>query len=214
MHISAILLLNASKGQANSSAVTVNARTHGEATKRSSAAVAAATAAATPEESRGNTHSRKTKRGGSALTGKRNGAHSPVHRKEGPVFVEGRIPERVPVEAQNKEQGVGLTGGWIRRTAPAVLVLGPQASTEGRDTSSSGSRPSTPKARGAIIFRFQIHRVRRSQSACQKWLRRLGFRRKKQRVFLPLPPAPARASVFVFDDTPKKSSQETSCPCK
>lgn len=32
------------------------------------------------------------------LTCERNGAHPPVHGQEGPVLVEARIPERVPVE--------------------------------------------------------------------------------------------------------------------
>lgn len=34
----------------------------------------------------------------SSLTRKRDGAHAPVHRQEGPVLVEGSIPERMPVE--------------------------------------------------------------------------------------------------------------------
>lgn len=91
------------------------ARTHGESIRRPRACCCCLliAAVATPENRR-NTLTQETtgrRREGAGLTGERNGAHPPVHRKKRPVLVEGRIPERVPVGAQSKERGVELRAG-------------------------------------------------------------------------------------------------------
>ena len=65
-------------------------RTNKQAGMRSFAAV-------TPAGEKGK-RSQTKKKQGAGLTGERNGAHPPVHRKKGPVLVEGCIPEGVPVE--------------------------------------------------------------------------------------------------------------------
>lgn len=62
-----------------------------------------------PQQQAKKERKKKGKRAG--LTGERNGAHPPVHRKKRPVLVEGRIAEGVPVEAPGKDKERGLRLG-------------------------------------------------------------------------------------------------------